>query len=311
MPFQGIGFSRGFVAEMGGDLDRLLFSSFAPASTVLMDSQGNAIAAGTDYTTKPYMTSPTPGQQGTIRIEKIDSQTAPAVSVNSIQQPSPAVSGLGSLNSFGIAPGSLVRIAGNNMGPQSTAPGQFDSSGKVASQAAGVQVLFDGVPAPVLQVQAQNLQVMAPFALDGKASTQVVVVNGNQQSNAVTVPMMKRNPQVLAVLNSDFTVNSAANPAKLGNGVTLYIAGLGQTNPAGVDGAVNTSPSSQPLQPVTYVSLGGVACTITAQGSATGLVSGISQLNVQLPSSYSGTSPANLIVDTAPAVSVYFVSAAQ
>jgi len=81
-------------------------------------------------------------------------------------------------------------------------------------------------------------------------------------------------------VNSDRTVNTAANPAKIGASIILYATGEGQTSPGGVDGKVG---GSSPILPV-KVTIGGVPATYSTSG-APGQVSGVMQINVQIPTS--------------------------
>ncbi len=73
-------------------------------------------------------------------------------------------------------------------------------------------------------------------------------------------------------MNEDGTVNSASNPAAAGYIVLLYGTGEGQTNPAGVDGQPDSSPTPTPLaQPVTAI-IGGVNARVLYAGGVSGLV---------------------------------------
>ena len=51
--------------------------------------------------------------------------------------------------------------------------------GRVATDTGGTQVLFDGVPAPILYTSAGQLAAVVPYAVDGKTGTQVQVRNGS------------------------------------------------------------------------------------------------------------------------------------
>jgi uncharacterized protein (TIGR03437 family) len=155
-----------------------------------------------------------------------------------------------------------------------------------------------------MQLQAQQILAVAPFELTGKSTTVVTVVNGSRQSNAVTVGVLSKSLDILTLLNQDFTVNSAANPAALGSTVTLYATGLGQTSPAGVDGQVNSAPLPVPVSPVQGVILYDPAAEgnqwslpITFQAAAYGLVAGITQINIALTAAYTGSNPAMLVLD--------------
>jgi|SRR5215471_2730207 len=74
-----------------------------------------------------------------------------------------------------------------------------------------------------------------------------------------------------AAINSDGTVNTAANPVKIGGFISVYATGAGQTSAAGA-----------PVLPVS-VSVDGIRATIQYAGSSPGQVAALMQVNVQIP----------------------------
>ena len=90
-----------------------------------------------------------------------------------------------------------------------------------------------------------------------------------------------------AVLNQDQSYNTPNNPASKGSYIVLYMTGEGQTAPAGVTGRVTTVSAtppltSQPLLPVAVI-IGGQPASVAFYGEAPGFISGVMQLNVQIP----------------------------
>jgi uncharacterized protein (TIGR03437 family) len=91
-----------------------------------------------------------------------------------------------------------------------------------------------------------------------------------------------------AILNSNSSPNSPANPAARGDVVVVYMTGEGATSPAGVTGKVTTIASPPlpltpaPLLPVS-VTVGGQPTTWFFAGEAPGFVSGVMQLNLVVP----------------------------
>src|SRR4029077_6290084 len=83
-----------------------------------------------------------------------------------------------------------------------------------------------------------------------------------------------------------FTVNSATNPVRIGNYISLFVTGEGQTWAAGQDGKLASDPLPQPLLPVS-VTVGGRDATVTYAGGAPGLIAGVMQINVQIPAGIS------------------------
>ena len=85
-----------------------------------------------------------------------------------------------------------------------------------------------------------------------------------------------------AVLNQNFSVNSASNPAARNTIVQIYATGEGQTTPLGSDGKLAVAPLPKPLLPVT-VTIGGVDAPVTYAGAAPALVAGVIQINARVP----------------------------
>ena len=131
------------------------------------------------------------------------------------------------------------------MGPAAVTPGVIQG-GFLASRVAGVQVTFDGVAVPLLSVSAQEIDLLAPFELASKTATTIQVLYNGAKSNAVRVAVTGAVLQILGVYNADFSVNSAANPAKAGSMMSLYLAGAGQSNPPSQNGQVNAAPLAGP-----------------------------------------------------------------
>ena len=85
------------------------------------------------------------------------------------------------------------------------------------------------------------------------------------------------------ILDPVGNLNSAANPAPRGSSVVIYATGEGQTSPAGVNEKLADAPYPKPLLSVS-VSIDGIDAEIAYAGSAPGLVSGLLQINVTIPS---------------------------
>ena len=103
-----------------------------------------------------------------------------------------------------------------------------------------------------------------------------------------------------AILNSNNSLNTAANPATKGDTVVLFLTGEGQTSPPGVTGKVTTVAATGPLTPGPLLPISiligpagaQVAANFSFAGEAPGFVSGAMQLNVQIPlAAASGVQP--------------------
>jgi uncharacterized protein (TIGR03437 family) len=192
-----------------------------------------------------------------------------------------------------VAPGEILTLFGSGIGPAVPATLQLTADGRfLTTTLAETQVLFDDVPAPLTYVSDTQVNAIAPYALAGKSTTQLQVEYQGVRSKPVTLKVAEAAPALFtqnasgsgpgAILNQDYQLNSAANPALKGSVVMLFATGEGQTNPPGVDGQVAADVLPKPRLPVTVL-LGGVNAQVLYAGAAPGLVAGLVQVNVRVP----------------------------
>jgi uncharacterized protein (TIGR03437 family) len=161
----------------------------------------------------------------------------------------------------------------------------------LASNVAGVEVTFDGIAVPLLSVSAQEIDLVVPFELATKTSSTIQVQYNGAKSNAVPMAVTGVALQILGVFNSDFSINSASNPAKAGSAMSLYLAGAGATNPPSQDGQVNAAPLAAPGLPIRIGVFGNTLTpvSVTFAGAAAGLAAGILQVNFIAPQASSAS----------------------
>jgi uncharacterized protein (TIGR03437 family) len=190
-----------------------------------------------------------------------------------------------------LAPGEIVSLFGYGIGPDTGVGGEPDANGRFPTLLAGVQVLFNGVPAPLLYVQAAVINTVVPQSVNGAT---IQISYQGRSAPALEVLGQSANPGVFVVANQDGTVNSQSNPAKSGSTITLYATGMEITGVNLTDGQV--APIS-PLIPFNFgqngdaVLFSGIAGSIQWEGAAPELIFGTDQINVQLPSSLAVTPP--------------------
>jgi uncharacterized protein (TIGR03437 family) len=187
-----------------------------------------------------------------------------------------------------LAPGTLVTIFGTSLATQ-TAVAQ---SLPFPASLGGVQLVINGRAAPVYAVSPGQISGLIPFATTGPTATLQVIANA-QASNTVEIPIAASSPGFFtvtrngigegAILDTNFQLISASNPARRGSFVQLFLTGLGVTAPPVPDGAAApASPLSQTNAAV-RIFIGGVeAPNVTYKGLAPGLA-GLYQINVQIP----------------------------
>ncbi len=193
-----------------------------------------------------------------------------------------------------VSPGKVVVLYGSRLGPATLAGSQV-SNGVLSNSLAGAQVLFDGIPAPLLYSSAGQVAAIVPYAVDGRVGTQVTVKNGSAVSDSVALPVAATAPGIFsanlsgagqgAILNQDLTVNSSANPAAAGSVVVIYATGEGQTAPAGIDGKLANGPVYPGPKLQVSVTIGGIAAEVLYAGAAPLLVAGVLQVNARIPAS--------------------------
>jgi uncharacterized protein (TIGR03437 family) len=143
----------------------------------------------------------------------------------------------------------------------------------------------------VLYTSANQVGAIVPFGISG-SQVQVTAVYNGQTSAALPASVATAVPALFtlnasgsgqaAAVNQNGSVNGASAPVKIGDAISLYLTGAGQTNPPGSDGLPGTGPSGGPVLPVT-ASIGGRTATVQYAGSAQGLVAGVIQVNVIVP----------------------------
>jgi len=201
------------------------------------------------------------------------------------------VASAASFTSSAIAPGELIAIFGNSIGPSVPAGLALGSSGRVATSLEGLTVSFDGNLAPLLYASSGQINAVVPFAVAGQSTTVMQIAAPGGATFTATQPVGAAAPAVFAIgasgqgaiLNGDFTVNSPAHPAARGSWISIYATGAGLLSPAVADGTI-ISTTNLPLSVAAVaVTIGGQAATVGYQGAAPGLVAGVLQINAQVP----------------------------
>jgi len=195
-----------------------------------------------------------------------------------------------------VSPGEIVSLWGTNMGPAIGLRYQVSADGLSLTQTlGGVQVLFDGKPAPLLWVSAQQINTIVPYSVAGNASTKVVVQYQSGVSNVLEAPLQDATPGIFtldgsghgagAIRNEDSTLNAPGNGAARGSAVMIYCTGGGVTSPASVEGGMTPGVEPFPViqQPVS-VSIGGIDAQVLYRGSAPLAIGGLNQINAVVPS---------------------------
>jgi uncharacterized protein (TIGR03437 family) len=151
----------------------------------------------------------------------------------------------------------------------------------------GVQVLFDGTPAPILYAHSRQINALAPVELSGQTITVITVLLNQVVAGEITVPVAEFGaPGIFsslpgvssqaAAVNEDGTPNGPSNPAARGSVVSVFGTGFGVAVPVCATGALNPHQRA-PLAPGLTVFIAG------AQPEGFPVV--------YFPAAYAGTAP--------------------
>jgi uncharacterized protein (TIGR03437 family) len=203
-----------------------------------------------------------------------------------------------------VAPGELLALYGNDLGPAAGVQPAASLTSPFPTQAALTQVTFDGKAAPLLWVQESQVNVAVPWSVAGP-TTQICVTYNNVKTNCLTRNVAQFAPGVFTVdgafaaaINQDGTINSAAHPAPINSIVSLWATGTGPISPALPDGALVGLPlpvNSAQAAPGQF-HCAGLGCPVSFfssfptqyAGPAPYLISGTTQINFPLTSPLPG-----------------------
>ena len=201
-----------------------------------------------------------------------------------------------------IAPGEWITIRGAQLGPPDGASYIVKNDGTVDSTLAGVQVLFDTIPGTPTYVSDGLINVVVPYEIAGRASTNVSVIY--QQS--VSAPIGQKTSDVApaiytinssgqgqaVAINEDGTRNgptsNGGKPAPAGSVVSVFGTGGGQTDPPSATGSITALSPLLPLAKTATATIGRVPATVVFAGASPGDLTGVLRLDIRTPAGLTG-----------------------
>jgi uncharacterized protein (TIGR03437 family) len=266
-----------YFAQLSADGKSLIYSTLLPSG-----SAGNAVALGASGTPAVL------GGAGVLTIFGSADSAAPAVYALA-NTAGPYVAGQ-------VAPGEIVSLFGVNLGPDQAVGLALDPSGLVATQLAGVQVRFDGVLAPMIMAQKNQLNIQVPYEIADEGVTAMQITGAAGTSQVYSLQVVPSEPGFLTVdglyaaaINEDGSINTSNNPVTLGSVITLFVTGSGSWGSGLRTGQVSPLSLAYPVLTVNaYVLLSSAPQTLAETevlyaGSAPGLTDGVLQVNLRLP----------------------------
>jgi len=192
-----------------------------------------------------------------------------------------------------LSPGKIVTIYGWGLGWPQLLQYQVGRNGeRIGTNLSGTTVSFNGIPAPVIFSSVSQIAAIVPYEISGDTAEVSVTFNG-ETTQSFSIPVAASAPSLFtlnetgagqaAALNADGTVNTAANPAKVGSVISVYATGEGKTSPAGSDGKIASNPLPHPVLPVS-ATVDGQLAKVLYSGAMAGDVEGLMVVQVEIPS---------------------------
>ena len=271
---------REFLAEMNSTGSALEYSALFPANTVAqalaVDPGGTVHVGGATGLISAFSSGSAPGQTAAPWMFGI-------------------ANAAGGTLSGRFAPAELISLYGLHIGPAAPASGTFDTDGFLPTTLAGVQVTINGIAAPMLYVSDAQINLVAPVELMPGSSVELQITRSGTPLPAFRTIVDRTDPGVFlsaggnaVAINQDGTLNSQANPAKVGSYVAIWATGTGFI--AGNDGQVQAAARefcSLNIDVCAIFQLGQVTVPVSYSGAAPGTVNGAIQINFQVTGSQS------------------------
>jgi uncharacterized protein (TIGR03437 family) len=260
-------------AGFGGDGGDALAAQFSTPAAITVDGNGNLYVADFDNNLVRKLTP-----------------TIPGIAAPVTQMPSARLLHAATIREGAVAPGEILAIFAEGVGPAGGATGVFGADGILDNLLSETQVLFDGQAAPLISVQQSQIKVQVPYEVGGRASTHVEVFHSGVRRVDTRLAVTAASPGIFTLTGGsgpamialeDGSINSAANPAAPGSVITVFATGEGQTIPAGIDGKRSTEPYPQPAGQVA-IRVGGRPAEILFAAEAPG-AAGMLQVNARIP----------------------------
>jgi uncharacterized protein (TIGR03437 family) len=169
-----------------------------------------------------------------------------------------------------VSPGEIVVITGSGLGPAELIAATA-ANGLYSTQLSGTTIRFNAIPAPLIYTSATQVAAQVPdmFLV---SQAQVTITYEGRTSVPLPVQVVGSSPGVFTLdasgkgqavaLNQDSSLNTASNPAKGGDVISLYATGLRQG-----DGPI-------------IVTIGGGQAVVT---STQNLSAGVLQIDAKIP----------------------------
>jgi uncharacterized protein (TIGR03437 family) len=213
-----------------------------------------------------------------------------------------------------VAPGAFIAIYGADFAATtSVAPGY-----PYPALLSGTQVLLGGEPLPLYFTSSGQIDAIVPYDIAPNSTQQVIVQAGTAYSQPQRVAVGAALPGVFTqnqsgsgpgsilgqkpVAGSIPALNTAANPASVGDYLLIYCTGLGTVTPTIAAGAAASYPPLYYTDSTVTVTVGGIDAPVQFSGLAP-TFAGLYQVNAIVPSGVATGSSVPVVVTAAGASS--------
>lgn len=189
----------------------------------------------------------------------------------------------------GMAPGSLISLYGEALSPVNIATREIPLPTALGESC----LTINGIPSPVLFVSPAQVNAQVPYQLVGNVTLVLRTPGGVSDNYNLTIlpgaPAVFRGvaetpsgylEYATIMRKANGQPATLANPLRVGDQITIYLTGLGSTNPAVETGAPASGPA--PAIVPAAVTIGGVPIPIHFAGLSPGMV-GVYQIDAEIP----------------------------
>jgi uncharacterized protein (TIGR03437 family) len=136
----------------------------------------------------------------------------------------------------GLAPGNVAQVYGTGLAATAALPAGVP----LATELNGTFMLVGGFQTPLFYISDQLVDVQIPFDLTPNRQYAAIVSANGALTLPETIDVVPFQPgiavypdgSVIAQRSADYSLVNAASPAKPGEGLIIYLAGMGSTDPS-------------------------------------------------------------------------------
>jgi uncharacterized protein (TIGR03437 family) len=282
----GLGLNDPAAIAVHSDGSSLIVAEHAANRVVRLDANGSRVVlTGEGELQRPADVAVTAtgevyvADQENHRIVRI----APVIELATNDPPSVrALVSAANLEPAAVAPGALMVVLGNGLGPAVPTRGPT-GDGRFLTRLEGWEVRFDALPAPIVDAEESRLMVQVPYGVAGRVRVQVTVFQDGSPVGALSADVAELAPVLYReIRHADGGVNLLANAAAPGSTAILLATGLGEwVNPV-ADGEWFPDPAMGRPRAECAARMGGLPAEVESMRAVAGMV-GLVEVRAKVP----------------------------